>query len=497
MISNIKSGGVFQYKKILKSSTSVTILVLIVVLGTFLRFYRLETRFPFAGEQGNEFLQMKDYINKGEIPLLGPPTSHPWLSFGPLYYWLIMPLVKIFNFDPLSSAYTMAFLSILIIPVNYLITSRLFGRLTGIVSTFLISVSYSFIQIANGARFFSVVPLIFYPFLYFLVKSLNGNKKSFFWWAFWLGVMFNFHLSALLLIPPTIVAFFLNRIKINKNIILLIFSGFLSTQIPFVLYNVRDNFQMISKFLAWIPYKLLVALGLIPAKEGITTTFSASIISLLNFLLNSFGVPKLFPRLLIVGCFALLIYMVFKSRKRFSNPRVSLLFSILTLGIIGIIIHGDPPYHYFLPLYPVPILLLSYLVSTKITKSYKFIFSGLLLAIFLTNIKYYFSESWFFRPQNRIHGEFVPYRLQLRAVDAIIEDAKGKKFSLKRVGPNDKFEENFAQNYMYLLWRKGNEPTGGQQLSYTIYEVSQIDSQEIIYNSGGLSVIRSEYEKEN
>ncbi|OGM26426.1 hypothetical protein A2692_05065 [Candidatus Woesebacteria bacterium RIFCSPHIGHO2_01_FULL_39_95] len=68
---------------------------------------------------------------------------------------------------------------------------------------------------------------------------------------------------------------------------------------------------------------------------------------------------------------------------------------------------------------------------------------------------------------------------------------------MSRVGPNDQFEGDFAQNYIYLLWLRGNEPVNGQKLTYTIYEGTKPASGEIIYNYGGLSIVKNEYEKIN
>jgi len=92
-------------------------------------------------------------------------------------------------------------------------------------------------------------------------------------------------------------------------------------------------------------------------------------------------------------------------------------------------------------------------------------------ALTLVNLKYYFSDKWFYQMQDiLVVGKPIPYSLQLAATNDIISDAKGAALSLKRVGEYDYFEENYAQNYRYLLWLKGNEPVIGSGLVYTIIE---------------------------
>jgi hypothetical protein len=67
---------------------------------------------------------------------------------------------------------------------------------------------------------------------------------------------------------------------------------------------------------------------------------------------------------------------------------------------------------------------------------------------------------------------YIPYVLQQKITKKIIQDADGKEYRLKRVGLYDKFEENYAQNYIYLLWWYGNEPQKDAKITYTIYESS-------------------------
>ena len=64
----------------------------------------------------------------------------------------------------------------------------------------------------------------------------------------------------------------------------------------------------------------------------------------------------------------------------------------------------------------------------------------------------------------------VPYNLQKEVAKLIVEDAKDASFFLKRVGPYDYFEEDYEQNYRYLLWLYGNEPKEKSDVTYTIYE---------------------------
>ena len=90
----------------MKSSyLNLTLIILFTLLATFLHFYRLGQITIFNSEQGNNYLAIKDIIETKKVALVGPPTSHPWLYFGPLFYWLMTPILWLADFNPLGPAY--------------------------------------------------------------------------------------------------------------------------------------------------------------------------------------------------------------------------------------------------------------------------------------------------------------------------------------------------------------------------------------------------------
>ena len=131
----------------------------------------------------------------------------------------------------------------------------------------------------------------------------------------------------------------------------------------------------------------------------------------------------------------------------------------LIFGVIALFLHGEPPYHYFYVLFPILAIVLALLFSKRKYLLWIFIF------IFsLYSFKSYISNKYL---------ELIPYKNQIEISKGIVKDAKGRKFSLKRVGPYDYFEKNYAQNYIYLMWLFGNMPVENSKIVYTIYEQGQ------------------------
>src|SRR5207244_2950632 len=111
-------------------------------------------------------------------------------------------------------------------------------------------------------------------------------------------------------------------------------------------------------------------------------------------------------------------------------------------------------------------LFLDYLWNNK----FKYIVFILLVVITFMNLHYLISSHFFSQQQTKAEGSNIPFPLQNKVVNTIVNDAGGKKFRLKRVGELDFFEKEYAQNYVYLLWLKGNEPVQNSKLMYIIIE---------------------------
>lgn len=407
----------------------------ILSAGSFLIFFRLEQNLIFHGELGHNYLAIKNFIAEGKIPLLGPPTSHPWLSFGPLFYWIFAPILALWRFNPVAGGYFFASIFVILITANYFVVKKLVEAKTALISSALISVSPVYIGLFRGARFFSLVALLFYPFVYFLVK-----KKRFLSGIFY-GLILNFHYTPLVYAPALSLIFF--REKSLKKSFLTFSAGALIPQIPFLLHNFLTGFDMIAKFAAWIPYRVAGAAGLYPKNNLTAEVLYSNIGSFEQFLSRSFGLPLPVAATALFLLFSVFLY--WRSKSYFLKT----LALFLVFGYIGIFIHGDPPDHYYLPLYPIPIILVSWLLSRGARSGRgRALLASAVTALVINN----------FVAGLGFESSVVPFGTQLSTARRVIEEAKGEGYSLTREGPYDHFEGDFAQNYQYLLWWMGREP---------------------------------------
>jgi len=245
-------------------------LIPIFIVALLLRFYSFDQNIAFSAEMGVTFLDIKNIVSNGQNALVGPATSHPWLHLGPLFYWLFIPVFLISGFNPTVPVFILTGLSAIVVLENYFVIKRIFYERMALISSYLVAVSPYFVYHAKIAQYYSLVLLFFYPFLYFIYSN-------WLWAGLFLGIILNFHLSAVVLIPGSLV-FMIVRRQFNAKNIRRFLGGILLFQSMFVFGNL--------KFFLWLPYRVIT--------HATTTDLPQTLIT---FVLSAF-VPygSFFPR---------------------------------------------------------------------------------------------------------------------------------------------------------------------------------------------------------
>ena len=142
----------------------------------------------------------------------------------------------------------------------------------------------------------------------------------------------------------------------------------------------------------------------------------------------------------------------------------------LLVSYLGLFIHGDPPEHYYLVIFPIPLILTAYLLDRLIKK--KFLLVGSTLILGVVAVFGLIRSNWFFAetPTSNYETNLVPYTTQLALTNVIYRNAGGASFSLARVGTYDQFEGNYANNYIYLLTIRDAKIDSNSKTLYTIIE---------------------------
>lgn len=229
------------------------ILVLLLGLTAFLRFYRLPEYMTFLGDEGRDVLIIKKLLVEHHLPFIGPPTSIGNIYLGPLYYYMMAVPMAIFWLNPVAAAYQVAIIGTLTVWLIYHLASQWFSKQAGLVAAFLYSISP--VNIIYSRSSWNPNPAPFFALLaIFGLYKLNQTGN--FHWLILTGIALAFavqmHYLALILIP-IVAILWLHQIiygRYRKRKLVNTRSGtilailiFLILMSPLALFDLKHNFM--------------------------------------------------------------------------------------------------------------------------------------------------------------------------------------------------------------------------------------------------------------
>src|SRR3990167_4395549 len=117
------------------------LILLILLIAAFLRFYRLPEYMTFLGDEGRDAIVIKEILVDHDFPLLGPVTSIGNMYLGPLYYYMMAVPMAIFWLNPVAAAGMVAIITTAAVGLIYYLGKSWFGFWAGVLSSFLYAIS--------------------------------------------------------------------------------------------------------------------------------------------------------------------------------------------------------------------------------------------------------------------------------------------------------------------------------------------------------------------
>jgi len=114
--------------------------ILILILASFYRLYRIEDYMTFLGDEGRDVLVVYNILH-GKLTLLGPTSSVGGFFLGPIYYYFMAPFLWLFNYNPVGPAIGVALIGIATVFLLYKIALTLFNKRIALIASFLYSIS--------------------------------------------------------------------------------------------------------------------------------------------------------------------------------------------------------------------------------------------------------------------------------------------------------------------------------------------------------------------
>lgn len=445
----------------------------LLFIGLFLRTDRLSQFMSFIADQGFFYLSARDMLLDHTVPLVGLPTSHPWIHHGPLWTYALGVLLFLFNYNPIMPGYFIAALGTLTIFVFYLCVRNMFSERIAIAASILYTCSPLIVLNARIPYHTSPIPFFVILLLFAVYKWVNGSSKAFIFIPFLLAVLYNHEITTFVYTGAVILIFLFGLITKKKwvlelkNLKVILTSSilFIIPMIPFILYDTQNGYKQTVGFLIWVIYRLAkFPLGIIfpqYASAGSNSSTLAEFFHYYTLLVFAYS-PIISVMILLATSASGLLYlykrkkMVFSIRfnnvftLKFNTSRV-LLFLFFGIGLFGLFIHRVPIEADTLLIAPMIIIITVIALSYLLRNNFRLLLTCVVL-ISTFNIYYLLMTNY---ATHNVHQVRINYTNRTNSIEKIILLSKGKPFNIKGRGVLGSFPV-FTMPYEYLLWYKGH-----------------------------------------
>ncbi|OGM60649.1 hypothetical protein A2892_01215 [Candidatus Woesebacteria bacterium RIFCSPLOWO2_01_FULL_39_10b] len=453
------------------------LLILILLLGAFLRLYKIADYMTFLGDEGRDAIIVRRLLVDFDPILIGPRTSIGDMYLGPLYYYMMAPALLLAGFNPVGPAIMVALLGAVTIFLVWYVARLWFGDnfntsklpkrvpcVGALIAAFLYSISPVVITYSKSSWNPNIMP-------FFALLSILGIWKVWFRqefkWLIVVGVSMAFvlqsHYLGLLLLPTlgifwTLTLFEIRNTKsetgklIKYSFLAVVFFAFLMS--PLVIFDARHywrNFNSMKLFFTerqstislkawrgfpntWPIFKDSFVTRIVSGKHLIIGKYTALVLLLTAICFIGIKLKKIFSILANLN-----IKNIKNEEARFISGFIILVFWIF-IGILGMSVYKQHIYdHYFGFLFPAPFLLiagLSQIVYTKFADGAKILLTAGIILLSVANI---INTPIRYEPN---------YQMQraINVSDLIREKAMGKMFNLAVIA-----ERNYEDGYQYFL----------------------------------------------
>jgi hypothetical protein len=401
----------------------------IPLLGILVLAFLLSSRMIISGDffylfdQARDYLLVKEIIDTKSITLIGTHSGMGGFFHGPLWLYMLIPIYLLGHGNPLAFAHFYILLNLITVLIAFLVGLKLYGKIGGLVISFLIAISPALWASTPNFIGVNMVPMVFLGLFYFLVKYIRGDQRSFIFAAFFAGLSLQFETALpLVFISTLLVIFFVNK-KAIKDLKLIILSiiAFTISIATFILFDLRHNFLMSTTVLKSFSQDKT-------AKDylDITQRIPSHIESLVNTYRSILFKDDLFFLFIITAILLFASFLFLKTKNKYKKEFFILLL-YPSLVFILFIFYPYPIYREYVFGLLIPITFAFYLA---IKQSWNIIAGKILTVIFFGITALYlisFLQTQYLGnyEQNNSSGS---YKNQKSAIEWIYKDAKDGRF---------------------------------------------------------------------
>ncbi|MAG60022.1 hypothetical protein CMO96_04505 [Candidatus Woesebacteria bacterium] len=424
----------------LKKHPHLLILLLILLVGFFLRTYKLLDRFEFAHDGDLYSWFVKDVVVDHHLRLIGQLTSAPGIFIGPAFYYLIIPFFFLANMDPLGAALFITILGMLTLASYYYVFSRLFNKTVGTIAMFLDATLITQVLFDRWVVNTALTNIWSVWFFYAILMLTRSQYKILPLLGFLAGLVWHIHIAlapAFLAVP---VAIWLSGKHPDRKSVIGFFVGLAIPSIPFLLFELRHDFS-----------QTLSLVSNFGASHGSSTGFEKLSMVLQMMLGNQFVLLFAPWKISLVGQLATIVSISLSAfiliKKKILSARTILVLSVWVLGIILFYtLTSSPISEYYFKNIEIITLAFASLVLYVLYKSSqlgKIITFAIIIIILVTNSLFLIRD---YRPSDK------GYAQKKKVVDFITEDARKNGFPC--IGLSYMTHPGQDVGFRYFFWLK-------------------------------------------
>lgn len=452
-------------------------LFVILAPSSFLRFWKLGELLHLSSDIGWYYLSARDLLIKGQLPLVGIPSSVPILRQGAIFTWLLAGALWIGNFNPIYGSYLTVIMGMVSVYAIFKITSGWFGKRIGIISSLLAASSPYIVEIDRSpfvvAAMFPATLLIAHSF----GKIVRGEKKYYFSLGFWTSMLFQIELVGFILWPILVLTFFWGKLAEKLNDFVKFILGTLIGLTPFIVWDLKQGVYLQTLgFLGWVATKSLEGiLGLFTGERGVFL-FNPVV----DYLKRIIFAPSTFISFILLSLAMLVFIPSFRKVSKETSAYLKLIFVWSVLGSVSFLIRGIYSGAY-IPLLFFPLIVILSLFFDWVIKKKKKVGVGLLTLMILGNV-YYLMKNF-----NKVKKITLSDRI--RVADYIVKNSQDQDYELIYRGTGYVFPLGDS-HWRYLLWWRGKEPKAKEEFKLAIFEYPHkpVGNFEIIKDFGYIKV---------
>lgn len=214
----------------------------IILLASFLRFYNYSSRWALAYDQAWFAIIARHAVNSFQLPFLGPFASGGPFQTGGEWFWIVMIGTLFGRWFVIAPWVFVTLLSILQVYLMYLLGREMINKKFGLIVALLTALSTSQALQSTNLTNQTLISLFSILLLWSCVKYFKTKQLKYtFLVGLSVGLASSIHLQGVMLLPVVVVFIIIGKI-IHPKKIFLIGLGILIPWLPVLFMDAQNNF---------------------------------------------------------------------------------------------------------------------------------------------------------------------------------------------------------------------------------------------------------------